>query len=134
VNELTGKFKTLLLLGFFISLIFIVMKFVPQFSYNAPQEVPTGETVVAFAEESEPISKKAESTELITPDSERGKELLNYYLTQPAENVHTKHGDFNYIEVPSRYPSNEIANLDDDDDVTSDTKQVILRGYVYEKE
>lgn len=47
---MSEKYKTLLLLGIFISLIIIALKPVPQFSYNAPQEIPPGESVVQLSE------------------------------------------------------------------------------------
>ncbi|GIO92001.1 hypothetical protein [Paenibacillus lactis] len=53
--------------------------------------------------------------------------------SEPAERVVTKYGDFYYASSPNSFPRSEIANLDADDEVTQDTKQIILKGYYYEK-
>lgn len=68
------------------------------------------------------------------------KELLDWQeeydrkvRTEPADRVATKYGDFYYAPSPKQFPRSEIANLDVDDEVTQHTKQVILKGYYYEK-
>lgn len=68
------------------------------------------------------------------------KELLDWQKeydrkvqTEPAERVVTKYGDFYYAPSPKQFPRGEIANLDVDDEVTQHTKQVVLKGYYYEK-
>lgn len=45
----------------------------------------------------------------------------------------TEYGDFYYAPFPKPFPRDEIANRDIEEEITTDTNQVILKGYYYEK-
>ncbi|WP_106769171.1 hypothetical protein [Paenibacillus faecalis] len=84
-------------------------------------------------------SKITEQNELITQTDddklpEWKKEALRKANTRPAARVATEYGDFYYVPTPNPYPREQVVNLDNDyESVTSETKQVILNGFYYEK-
>jgi len=73
------------------------------------------------------------ATPSTTPLQDWQKEHDRRVRSEPAERVVTKYGDYYYASSPNPFPRNEIANLDADDEVTQITKQIILKGYYYEK-
>ncbi|EGG36277.1 conserved domain protein [Paenibacillus sp. HGF5] len=61
------------------------------------------------------------------------KEYDRRARTEPAEMMVTEYGDFYYAPFPKPFPRDEIANRDIEEEITTDTNQVILKGYYYEK-
>ncbi|MPY18885.1 hypothetical protein F3P21_18780 [Paenibacillus glucanolyticus] len=53
--------------------------------------------------------------------------------TEPVESVVTEHGEFYYAPFPKQFPREEVVRGDIGEEVTEDTKQLIIRGYYYEK-
>ncbi|CAM3803809.1 hypothetical protein ABER99_21355 [Paenibacillus glucanolyticus] len=53
--------------------------------------------------------------------------------TEPVESVATEHGEFYYAPFPKQFPREEVVRGDIGEEVTEDTKQLIIRGYYYEK-
>ncbi len=95
---MTEKFKTLLLFGIFLSLVFIALKPVPQFSYNAPQEVPTGETVVQLSENRIAIVDSSINSGM------RGEVLVLEFVEN--EKTFNLIGRYNYVDFfrnPTKY-------------------------------
>ncbi|WP_311081114.1 hypothetical protein [Paenibacillus polymyxa] len=85
-----------------------------------------------FADSSTLQTKINNEPDWLTP--EKKKEINEKVFSSPAEILHSKHGDFLPVEVPNEYPSDEVANRDNNQEqITAETKQVIVNNFVYEK-
>ncbi|MGM1021756.1 MAG: hypothetical protein ACQEXV_14650 [Bacillota bacterium] len=77
-------------------------------------------------------AKATDDSNWLSP--ERKKELNHLAQTKQPDSLLTKYGTFYPVKVPNEYPSNQVANLDNDrEEITAKTKQVILRNFTYEK-
>ncbi|MEC0182035.1 hypothetical protein P4H61_11080 [Paenibacillus peoriae] len=77
-------------------------------------------------------AKATDDSNWLSP--ERKKELNHLAQSKQPHILLTEHGDFYPVKVPNKYPSDQVANLDNDgEEITAKTKQVILRNFTYEK-
>ncbi|MGP0577957.1 hypothetical protein ACTP13_13220 [Paenibacillus peoriae] len=77
-------------------------------------------------------AKETDDSSWLSP--ERKKELNHLAQSKQPHILLTKHGDFYPVKVPNKYPSDQVANLDNNgEEITTKTKQVILRNFTYEK-
>ncbi|WP_179031279.1 hypothetical protein [Paenibacillus kribbensis] len=77
-------------------------------------------------------AKATDDSNWLSP--ERKKELNHLAQSEQPHILLTEHGDFYPVKVPNKYPSDQVANLDNDgEEITAKTKQVILRNFTYEK-
>lgn len=72
-----------------------------------------------------------QASSLLSP--EKQKQYSEEVLTKPVGVIQTEYGDFYHVDVPNEYLSDEVANFDNEENVTSKTKQIILKKFVYEK-
>ncbi|WP_226002370.1 hypothetical protein [Paenibacillus sp. BJ-4] len=85
-----------------------------------------------FANETKTRVKTTDDSDCLSP--ERKKELEHLAQSKQPHILLTEHGDFYPVKVPNKYPSDQVANLDNDgEELTAKTKQVILRNFIYEK-
>lgn len=85
-----------------------------------------------FANDTKTQAKATDDSDWLTP--ERKKELNDAAQSKQAERILTKYGTFYPVKVQNEYPSDQVANLDNDgEEITAKTKQVILRNFTYEK-
>ncbi|WP_025715583.1 hypothetical protein [Paenibacillus sp. 1-18] len=85
-----------------------------------------------FANEIKNEAKATDDSDWLSP--ERKKELEHLAQSKQPHILLTEHGDFYPVKVPNKYPSDQVANLDNDGEgLTAKTKQVILRNFTYEK-
>ena len=71
------------------------------------------------------------TTETELPDWK--KEYNRQVQTEPASKIASEYGDFYHASFPKQFPKSEVANRDLGEEITKETKQVILNGYFYEK-
>lgn len=84
------------------------------------------------ANEAKIQAKATDDSDWLTP--ERKKELNDAAQSKQAERILTKYGTFYPVKIQNEYPSDQVANLDNDgEEITAKTKQVILRNFTYEK-
>lgn len=77
-------------------------------------------------------TKATDDSNQLSP--ERKKELTHLAESKQPHVLLTEHGDFYPVKVPNKYQSDQVANLDNKgEEITSKTKQVILRNFTYEK-
>lgn len=97
------------------------------------------ETGTEFKVTNDSNTNKTKTEAKATDDSnwlspERKKELTHLAQSKQPHVLLTEHGDFYPVKVPNKYPSDQVANLDNNgEEITTKTKQVILRNFTYEK-
>ncbi|ALP36511.1 hypothetical protein ASL14_10415 [Paenibacillus sp. IHB B 3084] len=84
-----------------------------------------------FANSSKLQTQTTNDPDWLTP--EKKKEINEKVLSSQAEIIHSKYGDFFPVEVPNEYPSDQVANRDNQEQITAQTKQVIKNNFFYEK-
>ncbi|MEK5141548.1 hypothetical protein [Paenibacillus sp. FSL M7-0134] len=77
-------------------------------------------------------TKATDDSNWLSP--ERKKELTHLAQSKHPHVLLTEHGDFYPVKVPNKFQSDQVANLDNKgEEITTKTKQVILRNFTYEK-